>query len=176
MGRKLTSYNGEDCINTPYEMALAIVNKINPIGTCLEPCRGDGAFTMAFENHGNKYEWCEIKDGIDYFEKGETEAEVCITNPPFSKVTKFLRKTIDLGIPKIVFLVTINTIWMNGKLNFLKNNKYQLQEIYTIESPYFRRMNNWRQSGFSLGVLVINKIDGDLPAIAECLKTGHIDW
>lgn len=176
MGRKLTSYNGEDNINTPYEMALAIVNKINPSGICLEPCRGDGSFTRAFETHGNKYEWCEIKDGVDYFEKAETQATVCITNPPFSKVTKFLNKTISLGIPKIVLLVTINTIWMNGKLNILKENNYQLKEIYTIESPYFRRMNNWRQSGFSLGVLVIDKVDEKLPPIAECLKTGYIEW
>jgi len=37
MGRKLTSYNGEDCIYTPREMAKAIVEKLNPQGIILEP-------------------------------------------------------------------------------------------------------------------------------------------
>jgi len=176
MGRKLTSYNGNDCIYTPIEMARKIVNFINPKGCILEPCRGDGAFTSVFDSMELKYEWCEIQEGIDFFDKKSTNANWMITNPPFSKVTKFLKKTIELGIPNIALLVTINSIWMNGKLNLLKDNGYQLKEIHFIESPYFRRMNGWKQSGFSLGVLVIKKDTSNTTAVSTNLKTGEIIW
>ncbi len=91
-------------------------------------------------------------------------------------VTKFIQKSVELGIPNIALLVTINTIWMNGKLNFLKENGYRLEEIFLIESPYFRRIGEWRQSGFSLGVLVIKKNElGNFP-INDNLKIGEILW
>jgi len=175
-GRKLTSYNGEDCIYTPREMAEAIVEKLSPQGIILEPCMGDGGFTDIFDKKGFVYEWCEINKGIDYFKKETTNAEWVITNPPFSKVTKFIQKSIELQVPNIALLVTINTIWMNGKLNFLKENGYRLEEIYLIESPYFRRMGEWRQSGFSLGVIVIKKNKTDNFPIIENLKIGEICW
>lgn len=176
MGRKLTSYNGEDNIMTPKEMAKAIVESIKPSGVILEPCKGEGSFTEVFEEMGLEYEWCEIQEGRDFFDKSETDANWVITNPPFSKVRKFIMKSVELGIPNIALLVTVNTIWMNGKLNFLKENGYQLQEINLIESPYFRRMGNWRQSGFSLGVLVIRKNSpGNFP-INNTLKVGEIFW
>lgn len=176
MGRKLTSYNGEDCIYTPREMARAIVEKLNPQGIILEPCMGDGGFTDIFTEKGFSFEWCEISKDVDYFKKETTNAEWVITNPPFSKVTKFIQKSVELGIPNIALLVTVNTIWMNGKLNFLKENGYRLEEIYLIESPYFRRIGEWRQSGFSLGVLVIKKNEyGNFP-INDNLKIGEILW
>ena len=61
-------------------------------------------------------------------------------------------------------------------LNFLKENGYRLEEIFLIESPYFRRIGEWRQSGFSLGVLVIKKNElGNFP-INDNLKIGEILW
>ena len=65
---------------------------------------------------------------------------------------------------------------MNGKLNFLKENGYRLEEIYLIESPYFRRIGEWRQSGFSLGVLVIKKNELNNFPINDNLKIGEILW
>lgn len=176
MGRKLTSYNGEDNIYTPKEMALAIVRTLKPSGIILEPCRGKGGFTDVFSEENLEFEWCEITDGIDFFDKKETNASWMITNPPFSKVTKFIKKSVELGIPNIALLVTVNTIWMNGKLNFLKESGYKLEEIYLIESPYFRRIGEWRQSGFSLGVLVIRKRENSTFPISETLKVGEIVW
>ena len=129
MGRKLTSYNGLDDIYTPKDMAKSIVEYINPTGIVLEPCRGDGSFTSIFDEKNIPYEWCEIKDGVDFFDMKYSNANWLITNPPFSKITKFIQKTIELQIPNIALLVTINTIWMNGKLNILKSNGYQLKEI-----------------------------------------------
>ena len=176
MGRKLTSYSGEDCIMTPKKMAASIIETIKPDGIVLEPCMGDGGFTNVFEDRNIQYEWCEIEKGIDFFNKKETKANWVITNPPFSKVSKFIHKSIVLDIPNIAFLVTINTIWMNGKLNFLKEKGYQLQEIYFIESPYFRRIGEWRQSGFSLGVLLIKKNEFNNFPVSNNLKVGEILW
>jgi len=175
MGRKLTSYNGEDEIYTPDELANAIVQELQPKGIVLEPCMGEGSFTRAISEYGLNFEWCEINKGVDFFDKEETNANWMITNPPFSKVFKFIKKGVELEIENIALLVTINTIWMNGKLNFLKENGYQLTKIYLTESPYFRRIGDWRQSGFSLGVLLIQKTNGDTP-IKEKLTVGEILW
>lgn len=175
MGRKLTSYNGEDEIYTPDELATAIIKELKPDGIVLEPCMGEGAFTKAIINFGLNYEWCEINKGVDFFDKETTNAKWMITNPPFSKVFKFIKKGVELDIENIALLVTINTIWMNGKLNHLKENGYQLTKIYLTESPYFRRIGNWRQSGFSLGVLLIQKTNDDKP-IKGNLSVGEILW
>ena len=158
MGRKLTSYNGEDCIYTPDELSLAIVKTLKPAGVVLEPCRGGGSFIRAFDSYGITHESDEIKDGEDFLKRTSTKANWLITNPPFSKVMAFLKKAIDLGIENIAFLCTINVIWMNGKLNLLNENGYSLEMIYLVESPYFRKYPGWRQSGFSLGVLVPGRL------------------
>ena len=61
-------------------------------------------------------------------------------------------------------------------VSVLKENGYRLEEIFLIESPYFRRIGEWRQSGFSLGVLVIKKNElGNFP-INDNLKIGEILW
>ena len=101
MGRKLTSYNGEDKIYTPDELANAIVQELKPKGIVLEPCMGEGAFTRAVSKYGLVFEWCEINKGIDFFDKETTNADWMITNPPFSKVFKFIKKGIELDTANI---------------------------------------------------------------------------
>jgi hypothetical protein len=175
MGRKLTSYNGEDKIYTPDTLSLSIVKTLNPSGIILEPCSGGGSFLRAFASEGLNYEYDEIEQNRDFLNRKETKANWLITNPPFSKIMKFLKKSIELGIPNIAFLCTINVIWMNGKLELLRKNGYSLEKIYLVESPYFRKCEGWRQSGFSLGVLVITKTDKEVP-VSETIETGVIEW
>ena len=156
MGRKLVGNNGNDKIYTPDALAQAIVNYYKP-DSAFEPCRGNGAFTRAFEKVGIDFDYSEIDEGKDYFNVSEIKQNWIITNPPFSLISKFLEHSYRLGVDNIVFLCTVNAFWMNGKLDTMKKYTYSIKEIQLVESPYFRRLNNWPQSGFSLGVVYISK-------------------
>lgn len=158
MGRKLVGNNGNDRIYTPDELALAIVNHYNP-DTAYEPCKGGGAFCRAFDKLQIKYDYAEIDEGLDFFDVNEIKNNWIITNPPFSLISKFLEKSYQLDVENIVFLCTVNAFWMNGKLDTMKKYGYSIKEIQIVESPYFRRLNNWPQSGFSLGATLISKGD-----------------
>lgn len=156
MGRKLVGNSGNDRVYTPELLALAIVKHFQP-DSAFEPCRGDGAFCKAFEQLGLDYDYSEIDEGKDFFCVKEVTQEWVITNPPFSLISKFLEKCYQLDVKNIVFLCTVNAFWMNGKLETMKKYGYSIKEIQIVESPYFRRLNNWPQSGFSLGAVYISK-------------------
>jgi hypothetical protein len=175
MGRKLVGNNGNDKIYTPDALADAIVYYLNPMGVCLDPCAGKGAFIRAFQANGNSIRWCELDKGRDFLKLRKSEADWLITNPPFSKISKFLSKAINLEIPNIAFLCTVNAFWMNGKLDTIKSNGYQITEVILVESPYFRRLNNWPQSGFSLGVTVLEKKPSK-HAISSTLSVSYLPW
>ena len=159
MGKRLVTKSGNDNIYTPYELAKSIVEYINPNGMMLEPCMGDGAFTTVFSERKLEYEWCEIDKGRDYFTHPLIKGyyDWIITNPPFSKIRKFLLRSYELEAKNIAFLMPINAIWMNGKLNDMKSYNYGLTDIFLCQSPYERRMNGWKQSGFSIGVVILRK-------------------
>ena len=156
MGRKLVGDNGNDRIYTPDALASAIVKYYKP-NSAFEPCKGNGAFTKAFESLGVPFSYSEIDEGKDFFDVKEVSGDWIITNPPFSKISKFLEKCYQLGVSNIVFLCTVNAFWMNGKLKTMQDYGYAIKEIQLVESPYFRKLNNWPQSGFSLGAVHISK-------------------
>lgn len=158
MGRKLVGNNGNDKIYTPDDLALAIVKYFKP-SSAFEPCKGERAFCKAFERVRIDYDYSEIDEGKDFFSVPEVNQDWIITNPPFSLISKFLEKSYQLGVDNIVFLCTVNAFWMNGKLETMKKYGYSIKEIQIVESPYFRRLNSWPQSGFSLGAVHISKGD-----------------
>lgn len=93
---RLCKQGGTDVVFTPDELANAIVQKFEPSGRLLEPCRGQGAFCRAFENNGiTNYDTCEITEGVDFFNHNQP-CDWIITNPPFSKVSAFLQKAYTL--------------------------------------------------------------------------------
>lgn len=176
MGRRLVGSSGNDCVYTPDPLSLSIVNNLNPKGVCFDPCAGKGSFIRAFKLHGNKYEWCEINKGRDFFQCDHTKASWLITNPPYSLISKFLVHSMSLDVPSISFLCTVNAFWMNGKLKRIKKYNYQIVTVDIVESPYFRKLNNWPQSGFTLGVTTIKKATKRLNPIANDLKVSWLKW
>jgi len=175
MGRKLVGNSGNDRIYTLDSLAESIVKYLNPVGKCFDPCAGKNAFVKAFKLNGNKTKWCEIDKDKDFFDCSYTSSEWIITNPPFSMIKKFLVHSMNLEVPNIAFLCTINAFWMNGKLDLIHRKGYAIKEIIIVESPYFRKLNNWPQSGFSLGVTVMRKKKYRYPIKKE-LKITYLDW
>ena len=60
-------------------LAEMVVRHFAPVGRCLDPCRGDGAFHRLLPDGA---QWCEIAEGRDFFSWGEP-VDWVIGNPPY---------------------------------------------------------------------------------------------
>lgn len=94
-----------DIVYTPREVAGQIVKFLDPSGSCLDPCKGDGAFYDFLPNA----EYCEIREGKDFFEYNQ-KVDWIIGNPPYSIFLDFLKKSFELA-DNVSFLVPTNKIY-----------------------------------------------------------------
>tara|TARA_Y100000034_G_C6888043_1_gene408014 strand:+ start:528 stop:1094 length:567 start_codon:yes stop_codon:yes gene_type:complete len=141
----------EDCIQTPSELCWSIIKHFSPYGIVLEPCEGDGNFTnslityMDCFDYINEIKTCEIKKGKDFFDFRE-KVDWIITNPPFSKIRKFTKHSMHIS-DNIVFLTTINHLWLKARLRDIEENHFGICEILLTNTP-----KTFPQSGFQVGV------------------------
>jgi hypothetical protein len=99
--------NPSDIVYTPDEVASGIINWLKPVGKCLDPCKGDGAFYKFFPEDGRDY--CEIREGKDFFDY-RGGVDWIIGNPPYSIFEAFLQKSFALA-DNVAFLVPTNKIF-----------------------------------------------------------------
>lgn len=95
-----------DIVYTPNDIAADIVRWLNPCGSCLDPCRGDGAF---YNNMPAGSEYCEISEGLDFFDYNK-KVDWIIGNPPYSIFEAFLQKSFLLA-DNVAFLVPTNKVF-----------------------------------------------------------------
>lgn len=135
-------YNSNDVIMTPPDLARAIVKHFHPYGSILEPCKGTGNFLQFMPGAI----WCELSEGKDFFDFQE-KVDWIVTNPPWSKVRDFLRKSMQVA-DNIVFLMTINHLWTKARIRDIREFKFGVAEIAICETP-----REFPQSGFQLGAI-----------------------
>lgn len=144
----LNPKGGNDEIYTPVYLSKCIVEYFKPTGRLLEPCSGDGSFLKYMPNA----DWFEINKGKDFFNCTESY-DWAITNPPFSKIRKFLQHLYKLKVKNIVFLCPTNHILgLKARLKDMHDNDYQIKEIILIDTP-----KEFPQSGFQWSVNYIKK-------------------
>ena len=141
-----TNTKREDCVQTPIEYAKAIIEHFKPEGKVLEPCAGDGNFLKAYPYTAH----CEILEGSDFFEETETYNWI-ITNPPYSKMRKFIQHSMEIA-DNIVFLTTINHLWLKARLRDVFERNFGIKEIIIFDTP-----KNFHQSGFQFGCFYLCK-------------------
>ena len=143
----LIPQNGNDKIYTPRDLSQKIIKYFRPSGLILEPCRGDGAFSDYMD-----CEWCEIDEGRDFFDY-EKSPDWIITNPPFSKMRKFLIHSYEICAENIVFLCPVNHILgMKARLRDMKEYGYSVKELILVDTP-----KEFPSSGFQYCVAHITK-------------------
>jgi hypothetical protein len=86
---------------TPDVIAADIVRHFAPTGCMLDPCKGEGAFLR----HMPGSEWCEIREGRDFFEWNRP-VDWIVSNPPYSCFRKWLRHSRQIA-ENIVYLVPV---------------------------------------------------------------------
>jgi hypothetical protein len=109
--------NPADVIYTPEPIAIDIIKWLAPLGICLDPCRGEGAF---YKFLPNGRDWCEIEEGKDFFDY-DRRVDWIIGNPPYSIFEDFLAHSFNLS-DHIVFLVPTNKIFQRQKIMQMINN------------------------------------------------------
>ena len=101
---------GGDITYTPDDIAAAIVRRFRPQGRILDPCRGGGAFTRAMPTA----DWCEVRDGRDFFAWREP-VDWIVSNPPYSTFAPFLRHSFTVA-REIVYLVSLCKLFYSDRL------------------------------------------------------------
>lgn len=141
------NYRSNDDIQTPPSLAQALVVELSPRGLVLEPCAGDGAFLRALP-HGSL--WCEIKEGTDFL-TWDRKVDWIITNPPWSQIRAFLRKSFEVA-DHVAFLMTVNHAWTRARLRDARSRGFGMRTIVLVETP-----RSFPQSGFQLGMVVYER-------------------
>lgn len=153
---------GNDDVNTPDDLALAIVEHFAPSGVVCDPCQGGGAFYRAFASYDDRHpgrlgSWMgfDIKDGHDFLEFSADPDPAArwdwiITNEPWSLFLPFLRKGMELS-RNIVFLDKLNAWTISSRLNAMKAAGFEFREIATVKQP----PPPWPQMGFQFAAVHI---------------------
>ena len=113
-----------DDVQTNLETARWILNHYKPKGMILEPCRGTGNFYNQFRQ---PKDWCEIKEGKDFFRWTET-VDWIITNPPYSIYDDFLAHAFKVA-HNVVFFVPIAKAFKSNKVQSMVDQYGGLKEI-----------------------------------------------
>ncbi len=140
-------YDSNDEVQTPIELAEALVKHFQPSGRVLEPCRGDGNF-YRFLPSGT--EWCEINEGRDFLQ-WTGHVDWIVTNPPWSKIRSFLWHAMNHA-DNVVFLLTINHIWTKARIRDIAEAGFGIREICLVDMP-----PSFPQSGFQLGAVHVQR-------------------
>jgi len=124
-----------DVFYTPLNIALKLIEmtELKDDDLVLDPSKGLGVF---YDNINviNK-NWCEITDGVDFFEY-DKPVNVIIGNPPFSLWKKWLDKSIELNPNKIAYII--------GCINLTKGRiKLMEKHNYFITKCCITKVNNW---------------------------------
>jgi len=90
---------------TPDWIAADVVDHFRPSGRVLDPCKGDGAFLR----HMPGAEWCEIREGRDFFSWTEP-VDWIVSNPPYSTFTPFHQHAMRLA-DNVVWLIPMHKPW-----------------------------------------------------------------
>jgi len=99
-----------DIVYTPNNIARAVVERFQPHGRILDPCKGDGAFLQYMPG---AY-WCEIREGRDFYDWKEP-VDWIVSNPPYSIFSDFLRHSFEVA-ENIVYLIPINKAFNSEKM------------------------------------------------------------
>lgn len=108
----------KDIVYTPDYIAKYIIQYLNPVGICLDPCRGDGAF---YKYMPDGAEYCELTENKDFMYYNK-KVDWIIGNPPYSIFEQFLQHSFELA-DNVSFLVPTNKIFQR-QLIMEMINKY----------------------------------------------------
>jgi len=97
----------KDVVYTPRSVSKGIIDFLSPYGICLDPCKGDGAF-YDYLPEGKQY--CELKEGKDFFDYRGDRLDFIIGNPPYSIFKEFLEYSFEIA-DNVSYLIPTNKVF-----------------------------------------------------------------
>jgi hypothetical protein len=125
-GMESESVRLDDIVLTPLDVARDVVNHFKPSGRILDPCKGNGAFADLMPG----CEWCEIREGRDFYNWREP-VDWIVSNPPYSVFADFLRHSLTVA-ENIVYLIPVNKIFNSDRMMREIWTWGGVPEIYTV--------------------------------------------
>lgn len=116
-----------DIVFTPADVARDVVEHFAPSGRILDPCKGDGAF---FDHLPSGAEFCELKDGKDFFHWTEP-VDWIVSNPPYSIFSAWLDHSFTVA-ENIVYLIPINKPFNSFSMMRRLQEYGGIREIYVV--------------------------------------------
>ena len=104
-GIEANEAQAQDIVLTPDAIALDIVLHFKPSGRILDPCKGEGAFLR----HMPGAEWCEVREGNDFFRWTE-RVDWIVSNPPYSIFSEWLDHSLKIATD-IVYLIPLAKVF-----------------------------------------------------------------
>ena len=118
-GKCLNGNKPNDDIMTPQNISKEIIDKLDLYGIVLEPFKGEGSFYNQFPNNVKK-EWCEIKEGKDFF-KYNKKVDWIVSNPPYSILDEVLEHSFEIA-DNIVYLLPLSKVVSSmGRIRKIKD-------------------------------------------------------
>ena len=139
--------SGNDNVQTPLRLALSAA--LQPSGTILEPCSGDGHIVRALRPFG-VVAWCEITRGRDFFAWTE-HVDWCVGNPPWSRYRAFLAHALGVA-DHVAFVSTLNHLWTTSRRELVRRACFGLEKIIEFDAP-----REWPSTGFQLGMVLLTR-------------------
>ena len=106
-----------DVVLTPDKIAADIVKHFQPKGRVLDPCKGNGAFLK----HLPGAEWCEIREGRDFF-SWHDRVDWLVSNPPYSIFAEWMDHSLKIA-DDIVYLIPLAKVFSAEK---------RIRDIYRV--------------------------------------------
>lgn len=116
-GMEATDSRATDIVLTPDAIAADVVRHFRPTGRMLDPCRGSGAFW----NHMPGAEWCEAREGRDFFAWYE-KVDWIVSNPPYSIFAEWMEHSLKIA-DNIVYLIPLAKVFSAEK---------RIRDIYAV--------------------------------------------
>ena len=144
-------------VMTPPALARTVVDYFDPVGACLDPARGSGAFYGAMRHRARPLNWCEITKGRDFFAHVQYYYWM-ITNPPWSKLRAFLQHAMGHA-DNIVFLATMVHFVTRARMRDIREGGFGMRTALLLDQP----PAPWPSSGFQLVAMHLERgYDGPL--------------
>lgn len=139
-GNNLGQRRKSDFYETPYSMTRAILDRLpmERYRVVLEPACGNGAILHELRLHPHKpphvhaFDLCLGKEKKDFL-TSTTQADLIITNPPYSLAREFILKAKELANHNIAFLLPLS--YLHGKQRFeeiWKDKVFPLKEVHVF--------------------------------------------
>ena len=160
----------KDIMFTPDDSAQRLMDWVNPQipqgDSILEPFKGNGAFYDKILDSNPKF-YCEIDDGIDFFDY-DKKHDWAISNPPFRvmvrgedttlnyKSTRTLKKALNLpdGWVRLnAFVPIINRTMEICDKGFFYLINHKLWSTLTV-----KRLRGWSENGWVISAIMVIEI------------------